>query len=435
MSILSALKQPKGVTVQPGLHPGDPALVNYFGNGATNSAQLVNSDTAMRVSAVYACVTIHAQTLGMIPCEIKRLRPDGGSDIAPDHRLYKQLTYRANRWQTPFEFIEMMQGHRFLRGNAYAQIVYNIGTGINELIPLHPDRVYPFCVTTENITIWLNANSQPIPPKAKLFYQYIECDGTTTILRADDVLHIRGYSSNGIVGINPIQYHRESIGLAMATEEHGARLFSNGAQVDMVVKHPAKLGDVAYERLKKEFNDKYSGVSNSHRPVIFEEGMSIEKVGMTNEDSQFLESRKYQVEDIARIFNMPLVLIGHSGDKNSTYASSEQMFISFVRHTMAPEMARWEQAMKKDLLYPSEIGTYTLRFNAEELLRGDMVAQIQYLKGRFETGSISPDEIRTRCGENPTGTEEGKKYYLGSGIMPIAQAIEQTTATGANNGE
>jgi HK97 family phage portal protein len=333
------------------IHPKDPALADLW-SGGTNSAsgQHVTSDTAMRVSTVYACVTVLSQTLAMLPKYVKQVRSDGGLDNLQNHRLYKQIHNRPNRWQTSFEFFEMMEGHRLLRGNAYARIVAYPGRGINELVPMHPDRVWPFVVTPSGVTYFMYDNSPSPPPGSKLYYQY----GDTEILLSDEVLHVRGFSTNGIVGMNPItRAAREAVGLAMATEETGARLFSNGAQISKIFKHPTKMSDAVYERMKKQM-DAFSGSSNAGKTMILEEGMGIESLSMTMDNAQFLETRKFQVEDIARIFNVPLVLIGH-GDKAPTYASAEQFFMSFKVHTMHPNCKRWEEAMERDLLYPQEV--------------------------------------------------------------------------------
>lgn len=378
----------------------------------------VTPETAMRVSTVYACVGILSQTLAMLPIDVKRFRADGGKEIARNHRLYKQLKYKPNKWQTSFEFREMMEVNRLLRGNAYAFISSTPGRGINALIPLHPDDVIPFCVNRDKTISYMTATSAPPADGAKLFFLV----GGNLVLSQDEVFHVKGLSQNGIVGMNPIELHREGIALSMATEEHGARLFTNGAQIGGVLEHPDRLSDEAYERLKKSWSASREGVSNAHKTAILEEGVKFAKIGMTGVDSQFLETRKYQVEDIARIYNVPLVLLGHSGDKNSTYASSEQFFMSFIRHTMTPNCTRWEQAIERDLFYPSETGEYCVDFEMDEMMRGDASARAQYLKARFEMASMSPDEIRSYEGENPTGTEEGKRYYLQSGMMPASMA-------------
>jgi HK97 family phage portal protein len=315
-----------------------------------------------------------------------------------------------------------MEGMRLSRGNAYAYISFNPGRQQNEYVPMDPDRTWPFVTTPSGVTYFLYDDSPPPPVGSKLSYQYFPLNADSIILGGEDVLHIRGYSLNGIVGMNPItKAAREAIGLAMATEEHGARLFSNGAQISKVFTHPGKLGDVAYNRLKDSIGKEFAGVSNANKTIILEEGMSLASLSMTMENAQFLETRKFQVEDIARIFNVPLVLIGH-GDKAPTYASAEQFFMSFKVHTMQPNVSRWEGALERCLLFPGEVGKVRIEFDMDSMMRGDAVARSTYLQKRFQTSSITPDGIMVYEGENPSGTEAGKKLFIMNNMVPLDMA-------------
>jgi HK97 family phage portal protein len=405
-----------------GLSPGDPALAAFWGGPSTASVQDVSSDTALRVSTVFACVNRISQTLAMLPLLTMHDLPGGGHEIAKSHRLYKQLRYQSNRWQTAYDFRLMMQAHVLLRGNGYARIVSAPGRGINELVPMHPDRVWPFVITPNGVTYYMYDNSPPPPPGSKLFFQYFPINANMEILLQSEVFHVTGLSTNGIVGINPIKKLREAIGLAMATEEHGARVFSNGAQISKAFRHPNKLSKDAYDRLKSSLGSEFQGVRNSNKTIILEEGMDISTLSMTSEDAQFLETRAFQVEDIARIFSVPLVLIGHSGDKASTYASAEQFVASFITHTMQPHFVSWEQAIQRDLFYPSEMGIYRAAFNVDEMLRGDMAGRAAYYTARFGVASISPDEIRAKEGESPIADGSGTKHYIMSNMIPLEMA-------------
>jgi len=418
--ISSAIEQRSTVS----LKSGDPALTEFLGGRTNASGQHVTPETALRTSAVYACVTILSQTLAMLPKRVKEERGDGGYTILPNHRVHRLVSSRPNRWQSAFDFFEMMEGHSLLRGNAYAKIIFNPGRMENELVPMHPDYVFPFVITPENNSYYLYDNSPCPPAGSTLWYHHFPQNGGTETLSADEVLHLRGYSINGIVGIGPIKWAAyEAVGLALATEEHGARLFTNGAQIGKVFKHPNKLSPIAHAILKSDLegNGSFVGSRNAHKTIILEEGMDIAKIGMTSEESQFLETRKFQIEDIARIFNVPLILIGH-GDKAPTYASAEQFFMSFKVHTMQPIVSRWEGALDRCLLYPSEIGRVCVDIDMDSMLRGDAAARASYLKNRFDMASMNPDEVRLYEGENPTGTEEGKQYYLQSGMIPAKMA-------------
>lgn len=422
MGLLTLPVKEARANVVPPLSLRDPALADMWYGANSASGQNVTSDSAMRVSTVYACVTILADTLAMLEKYIKRVQPNGGKIIDYGHRLYKQIHNRPNRWQSSFEYFKMMEGHVQMRGNAYARIVSTPGRGINELVPLHPDRTWPF-VITPNGAIYFMYDNSPMPPMgSKLFYQHFPINGPTEILTQEEVHHVMGFSINGIVGMNPItKAAREAVGLAMATEEQGARLFSNGARIMTAVKFPGRVDDVTYKRMKEEVTDKILGSANAWRPFFMEEGMDIVNLGMTMEQSQFLETRNYQVEDVARFWKVPLVLLGH-GDKAPTYSSNEQFLISFKVFTMGPNVKNWEDAMERDLLYPSEMNQVKIDFDMDSIMRGDAVARSTYLRNRFQMASISPDEVRLYEEENPSDQPGADKLYIMSNMVRLEDA-------------
>ena len=423
MALLSPIRELRAATIP--LSSGDPALTEMFGGGSVaNSSMNVNSNSALTVSTVYACVNRKSKTLAMLPLNVMRRLPNGGKEIAYNHRCQRQLSAQPNRWQTSFDWRLLMHTQLMLRGNAYSLILYNPGRKINELIPMDVDRVWPFVITPNKAVYYISANSPAPPAGSTLWYNYFPMNAGSMVLSADEVLHIKGMSSNGIVGKNVVQLMRESIGIAMATEEQGARLFSNGAQIGKVFTHPGKLSDDTYKRLKNELTTATTGVGNAHRTMILEDGMSITPTTLTMVDSQFLESRQFQVEEIASAFDVPLMLINRSGDKNQTFASAELINQIFVTHMMHPDFVCWEQVLNKDLLYDWEQKEYFCSFDFDEMLRGDTKARADYLNKRFGMASMSPDEVRIFEGENPTGTPEGKKYYLQSGMMPVEMASQ-----------
>jgi HK97 family phage portal protein len=416
-------------SVAPTLLVGDPALSNYFGGGPiTASGQNVNADTAEKVSTVYACVHRKASTLAMLPLHVmKRLPNNNGHEIASNHRLYKQFNSKPNAWQTSYEWREMGQGHKMLRGNFYNYIQSTPGRGLNQLIPLHPDRVYPFVITPNGSMYYMYDNSPTPPIGSKLYYQYFPINGESQTFLASEIFHIRSRSSNGIVGKSAVKLFAESIGLALATEQQGATLFTNGAQIGKVFRHPNKLDDPAFDRLRKQL-DQYTGAENAHRTIILENGMDISKISLTMEEAQFLETRKFQVEDICSGLDVPMMLIHRSGDKNQTFASAEVIMQMFISLNMQPEFENWEQRLKSDLLYDSE-SEYYFNFDFNALMRGDMAAQAAYNKSRFETGSWTPNDIRRNSGESPIDKPEANELYVQSGIVPAKLAGQQTNPT------
>ena len=380
MGILSAAFETRASVTASNVSLGDPALTDLFGGGLnTSSGQNVNPDSAEKVSTVYACIHRKASTLAMLPLQImKELPNNGGHEVAKAHRLYKQMHNNPNSWQTSYEWREMGQGHKMLRGNFYNYKQSTPGRGLNQLIPLHPDRVFPFVITPNGSMYYMYDNSPTPPAGSKLFYQYFPMNGNTEVFLASEILHIRSRSSNGIVGKSAVKLFAESIGLALATEQQGATLFTNGAQIGKVFTHPNKLDDSAFDRLRKQL-DQYTGAANAHRTIILENGMNIEKMSLTMEEAQFLETRKFQVEDICSGFDVPMMLIHRSGDKNQTFASAEVIMQMFISLNMQPEFENWEQRLKTDLLYDSE-STYYFNFDFNALMRGDMKAQAEYNK-------------------------------------------------------
>ncbi len=411
MSWLARITEKRAVSLG-SAPPRDPVIAEWFGGRATSSGMRVTPDSAMRVSAVFACIKVLAESIASLPLMLYRRLPNEGKAKAADTPLYSVLHGRPNRWQTSFEFREMLTGHIALRGNGYAEIVPANGRAIDQLIPLHPDRVTPFA-----------------DPNGTISYAYIPKEGGQRIILPGEMLHIRNMTDDGITGLSPIRLQREAVGLAMATEEHGARLFSQGTQVGGVLKHPGKLTDEASKRLRESWEARYSGLAGAHRTVVLEEGMSFEKLGMTNEDAQFLETRGYQLEEIARIFRVPLVLLQH-GDKASTYASAEQFFLGFVIHTLRPWLVRWEQALARDLL-PQQTDLFA-EFLVEGMLRGDIGSRFKaYAIGR-QWGWLSANDIRAFENMNPLPEEEGGLYLTPLNMTPADQLI-QTLQEGAAN--
>jgi HK97 family phage portal protein len=417
-----------------GLHPADPALADLWGGGINSrSNQYVTADTALAVSTVMACVGRVSKTLAMLPLNVMRRLPGGGHEIATKHRLYRQLSTRPNRWQTSYAWRMLKQAHVMLRGNAYSRIVPTPGRGMNELVPMDPDRTWPFITTPAGMTYYMYDNSPCPPPGSKLFYQHFPLNAGTEILTADEVLHIRGLSSNGIIGKNVVKLMRESIGLAMSTEEQGARLFSNGAQIGKVFKSPNKLSDIAYNRMK-EWLKTHSGVEHAHETMILEEGLDIAATTLTMEDAQFLATRQFQVEDIASFLDVPLMLINRSGDKNQTFASAEQIFTVFSTIQMNPHYTNWEQELGESLLYPSEKDEYYIDFDTDAIMRGDSTARANFYKSLFGTASITIDEIRAKEHMSPLPDGQGDKVYIMSNMVPLSMAgqhlIEKTPHEG-----
>ena len=342
--------------------------------GTSQAGVAVNAQTAMQSAAVYSCVQVLAQSIGMLPLCVYAIDDAGIRRRARHHRLWALLQDQPNSFQTAVEFFEMMSAHLCLRGNAYALINRNAKGQILELIPLHPDQV-----------------SVQMQADYRLRYGCTLEGGQRMALATGDVFHVRGLTLNGWLGISPIAYAREAIGLAMATERFGATLFRNGAKMGGVLEHPGKISKEAADRLRSSFDEAHSG-ENAHRTAILEEGLKWSKVSMTADDSQFLETRKYQRSEIAAIFRVPPHMIGDL--ERATFSNIEQQSLEFVNFTLMPWLHRIEKAIRRDLLTPAERTRMMARFNVANLLRGDAAARAAYYQSGIQQGWMTRNEAR-----------------------------------------
>ena len=381
-----------------------------MGGISSATGRTVTPESALQLSAVYACVRILAETVASLPLRVYRRRPDGGKEPAPGHPLYHVLHDAGNPEMTAFELRETMMGHLVLRGNSYAEIERNGYTGDPAALwPLRPDRM-----TVKR-------------PAQRLVYEYELPDGTPKVFQASQILHVRGLSSNGIVGMSPIAVAREAIGLGLAAEEFGARFFGNGARPGVVLEHPGELSDAAYERLKGSWNEQHQGLTNAQRLAILEEGMKVSVIGVPPNDAQFLETRKFQVVEIARLFRVPPHMIGDLD--RATFSNIEQQSIEFVTHTIRPWTERLEQRYDLSLLDEAERAEYFVEHLLDGLLRGDITSRYQsYATGR-QWGWLSVNDIRALENMNPV--EGGEEYLVPMNMAPAGEAEPSTN--GATN--
>ena len=336
----------------------------------TGSGKSVNTENALQVSAVYSCVRIISESIASLPLKIYE-RTNDGHKVA-DHPLNK-LFLLPNGIQTGFEFREFLASSLAMRGNAYCQKVRTNRGTLGELVPL-----YPQYVRTEKDNT------------GRLVFNYDEPGANKRFLQKD-IWRIAGLGSNGVTGLSPIGLARESIGLAMALEEHGATLFKNGAQPGSDFEIPGTLGDEAYERLTKQLAD-HQGSGNAWKPMFLEGGMTRKQIGMTSEDSQFLTTRKYQIADIARFYRVPLHMLNEL-DK-ATFSNIEQQSIEFVRDSLTPWLVRIESSIYRDLLSPKEREKYFAKHSVNALLRGDIKSRYDAYKQGIDGGFLSGNEVR-----------------------------------------
>lgn len=373
--------------------PADDYWYQPYGYGWSVAGLPITADTALRIAAVYACVKVIAEDIASLPLDIyKRLdSPKGAREKAPDHPLQDVIHDQPNPFQTAFEWREMMMGHLLLRGNAYSRIIDGPRGFVHYLMPLNPDRVEPKLFPDGS---------------GRVYYEYVNPQGFKEIIPDEFMFHVRGISSDGLKGLSVIQLARDGFGLAAATEQYGARLFSQGARPASVLSHPGALEDQdTMDRLKKNLKDFYAGLDASHGTLILEEGMTWTQVGLSNDEAQFLQTRKFQVAEIARWFRMPLHKIQDL--ERATFSNIEHQSIEYVTGTLNPWTRRWEQAILKDLI--SADRKYFAEFNLDALTRGDLKTRYDAYAIGIMNGWLAPNEVRQRENMNP---REGGDEYL-----------------------
>ena len=393
-----------------GLKPARDKPMNAVGSnysfmfGGSTSGKPVNERTAMQTTAVYACVRILAEALASLPIHVYAYKEGGGKEMVFDHPLYTLLHDEPNPEMTSFVFRETLMSHLLIWGNAYAQIIRDGAGRVVGLYPLLPNQV-----------------EVERDAKGKLIYVYSRQDEDNpnfkemgdVVLRSEDVLHIPGLGYNGLRGFSPIAMAKNAVGMTLACEQYGASFFANGANPGGVLEHPGVLKDPS--KVRESWNAVYKGVTNAHKVAVLEEGMKYHQIGIPPEEAQFLETRKFQINEIARLYRIPPHMVGDL-DKSS-FSNIEQQSLEFVKYTLDPWVIRWEQSLQKALLLPGEKGKYFIKLNVDGLLRGDYASRMEgYLAAR-NGGWMSANDIREMEDMNPISDEEGGNLYLVNGAM------------------
>ena len=368
--------------------------------GSSTSGKRVNEKTALQMTAVYSCVRILSETLASLPLHVYETT-EVGSKKATNHALYNLLHNEPNNEMTSFIFRETLMTHLLLWGNAYAQIIRNGKGDVLGLYPLMPDK--------------MNVDRDD---SNTIFYEYLTSDGTRVKLTTQDVLHIPGLGFDGLVGYSPIAMAKNAIGMSMAAEEYGAKFFSNGATPSGILEHPGTVKNA--EAMRESWTRGFSG-SNSHKVAILEEGMKYTPISISPNEAQFLETRKFQINEIARIFRVPPHMVGDL--EKSSFSNIEQQSLEFVKYTLDPWVIRFEQAFNRRLLKEQEKPQFYVKFNVDGLLRGDYQSRMNgYAVGR-QNGWMSANDIRALENLDRIPVEEGGDLYLINGnMLPLKNA-------------
>ncbi len=371
--------------------------------GPTTSGKSVNEFTAMQTTAVYSCVRILSEALASLPLHIYRYK-EGGKERVYDHPLYHILHDEPNSEMTSFVFRETLMSHLLIWGNAYVQVIRDGAGRVLGLYPLLPNKVNVGRDKSGEI-FYTYARTSDENPNFK--------DYGTVVLRKQDVLHIPGLGFDGLVGYSPIAMAKNAVGMTLACEEYGASFFANGANPGGVLEHPGVLKDP--KKVRDSWNEVYRGTNNAHKVAVLEEGMKYQQIGIPPEEAQFLETRKFQINEIARLYRIPPHMVGDL--EKSSFSNIEQQSLEFVKYTLDPWVIRWEQALQRSLLLPKEKSEYFIKLNVDGLLRGDYQSRMNgYSIGR-QNGWLSANDIREMEDMNSISEDEGGDLYLINGNM------------------
>lgn len=366
----------------------DDAIHSYLSAYASHTGMTVTKDTAMRASTVFGCIRVLSESVGMLPCKLYEQVGDL-KNPAIDHHLYRVISVAPNSYMTPQEFKELIVHDLCGDGNFYAY--KNIVRGeVRELLPFRPSAV----------VAKLNKNWQPE-------YDVSFQDGTKKTLSQKEIWHVRLFTKNGLKGLSPIAYARDAIGLSLGAQEQGARWFKDGVAPSGILSTTETLTDASFARMQKEFKEKNGGLSNIHNPLILEGGLKWLSTSLTAEDMQFLETRKFQRDEICAIFRVPPHMVANL--EKATFSNIEHQSLSFVTNSLVPYLTRIEERIQIGLLPPSDQTRFFAKFNANALLRGDIKSRFEaYMKG-IQNGIMSPNEARAFEDWNP---REGGDIYL-----------------------
>lgn len=377
--------------------PGEERMWDGEPTSRSNAGVRIDSSNAQSVAAVFSCLRVIAETVASLPLQVLERTPGGGKRLARELPLYRQLHAQPNAWQTSFEWREQAVFHVGLWGDAFSEL------RAGQIVPLHPSRM-----KVERIE---NGN---------LRYKYREDKGNETTYANEQILQVRGPSDDGVNGMKIVEECKDAIALARACELHGARFFAAGARPGFVLSTDGTLNAEAREALRSQWDRRHAGVGNSHNTAVLTNGLRpFEIPQSSNSDAQFLELRRYQLEEIARLFRVPGWLLGVG-------TAGPQAEIEFVTHTVLPWLRRFESAFMRDLIADDD--RYLIEFDVRGLLRGDSASRSSYYRSMWDIGVLSTDDIREL--ENMDPVEGGDVRYrpLNMGTLGAPPSVEDVLA-------
>jgi HK97 family phage portal protein len=379
----------------------------------TEAGMGVSAPLAENLSATFACVQAISETVATLPLVTYLVDTDGSRHEQPLHPVARLFGRQPNDQQTAPEFVEMQTAACLLKGNSYAEIVRDARGAPVALHPMNPDLV----------------SVARLPGTRRVRYDYADpIMNRTRHLLPEEVFHLKDRSDDGIVGKSRLARAREAFATAAATERYAGRVYANSASLSGVFVHPQELGDQASARLRKELESLYTGAGNAGRIAILEEGMSFSPTSISPEDAQMLDSRRFGVEQIARLFGVPPPIIGDLS--RATFSNIEQLGKWFADRTIRPWLTRWERALERSLLSEESRRTHRLEFDMDLLLRGDLLGRMQAYRIGREIGVYSAADLRSFESLNPRTDPDAETF-----LSPLNMASEQTGRPRVDAGE
>lgn len=374
----------------------------FFGQSAAGKP--VTESTAMQMAAVYACVRVLSESIASLPLHVYKRGENGNQEKTEDHPLFFLLHDEPNPEMSSYTLRETLMAHLLLYGNAYAQILRNGRGEVVALYPLMPNRM---SVERDEKT-------------GRLFYRYTRYDAepptmeqNTVILDAADVLHIPGLSFDGLVGMSPIAACRNAVGAGLAADEYSSKYYANGAAPMGILETPTLIKNP--ELLRQSWNEAFGGTRNAGKVAVLEQGTTFKPISLSPQDSQLLETRKFSVEEICRIFRVPPHMVQNL--ERATFNNIEQMSLDFVMYSLTPWIIRWEQSLSRSLLSREEKKKYSIRFNVDGLLRGDYKSRMEGYAVGINNGFMCPNDVRRLEGFDLIPEEKGGDTYMVQGAM------------------
>ncbi len=389
-------------------------LVDWFAGGRseTNSGPVVTVSTAMQMTAVYSCIDILSRTVGSLPLYLYRRLKEGGKELVRKHPLFALMRRQPNPEMTAMRYRSTLQGHLASWGNCYSYIDW-AGNGYPKALwPIRPDRVDVTRVSGE------------------LVYRYYPGSDDKKVVEGfviprDSMLHIPGFGFDGVIGYSPLSLAREAVGLGLATEEFGARFFGSGTHPSGILEHKNPIKDMG--AFRKATNEVYEGLGRSHRLMLLEEGMTFTPISINPQDSQFLETRKFQISEIARLYHVPPHMLADVEKSTSWGTGIEEQNIGFITHTMRPWFVLWEEELGRVLLLDGEKDDYFFEFDMMALLRGDSQKRwAAYIMGK-RNGILNADEIRSWENLNPIPGGLGQEYVVEKNMQSLSDLGTEPT--------